>query len=498
MKETFIKIHPSDSVAVATQEAVKGTEVTISGQTLTLRQDIPFGHKVALCDIAEGKSVIKYGAVIGHATETIHIGDWVHMHNMTTDLSGQLEYSYHPQKQESSGRIAERADTFEGYRRASGRVGTRNELWIIPTVSCVNTTVRLMQEEAQRRFAGRCDGIYAFPHNAGCSQMGEDFKVTQDILKSIILHPNAGGVLIVSLGCENNDLEHFLPVLGAFNHDRIKTLITQDVEDELEAGMERIEQILDAMAEDHRESCPVSELTIAFKCGGSDAFSGITANPLCGRISDTICAKGGSAVLTEVPEMFGAETYLMNRADSEDTFNKVVQLINGFKQYYADYGQPCYDNPSPGNHRGGITTLEEKSLGCIQKGGSAPVVDTLYYGHRVERKGLNLMIGPGNDNVSITNLLASGAQELLFTTGRGNPLATAIPTIKLASNAVMANRKHNWIDFNAGQVLDGTDFEDAADQLWKLMLDVASGRAHTKNEINGYREVMIFKNGVLL
>ena len=239
-------------------------------------------------------------------------------------------------------------------------------------------------------------------------------------------------------------------------------------------------------------------MTIAFKCGGSDAFSGITANPLCGRISDTICAKGGSAVLTEVPEMFGAATYLMNRADSEDTFNKVVQLINGFKQYYADYGQPCYDNPSPGNHRGGITTLEEKSLGCIQKGGNAPVVDTLYYEHRVERKGLNLMIGPGNDNVSITNLLASGAQELLFTTGRGNPLATVIPTIKLASNAVMANRKHNWIDFNAGQVLDGTDFEDAADQLWKLMLDVASGRAHTKNEINGYREVMIFKNGVLL
>ena len=311
MKETFIKIHPSDSVAVATQEAAKGTKVTISGQTLTLRQDIPFGHKVALCDIAEGKSVIKYGAAIGHATETIHIGDWVHMHNMTTDLSGQLEYSYHPQKQESSGRIAERADTFGGYRRANGRVGTRNELWIIPTVSCVNTTVRLMQEEAQRRFAGRCDGIYAFPHNAGCSQMGEDFKVTQDILKSIILHPNAGGVLIVSLGCENNDLEHFLPVLGAFNHDRIKTLITQDVEDELEVGMERIGQILDALAEDHRESCPVSKLTIAFKCGGSDAFSGITANPLCGRISDTICAKGGSAVLTEVPEMFGAATYLM-------------------------------------------------------------------------------------------------------------------------------------------------------------------------------------------
>ena len=498
MKEAFIKIHPKDAVAVATQDAAKGTKVTVGGTEVVLRQDIPFGHKVALRAIAAGEDVVKYGAVIGHATQPIQPGDWVHMHNMDTNLSGQLTYSYKPQGHERSSRIAGRGDTFLGYRRANGRVGTRNELWIIPTVSRVNTTIRLIQERAQQRFPGRCDGIFAFPHNAGCSQMGDDFLNTQNILKSVIRHPNAGGVLIVSLGCENNDLEHFLPVLGELDTSRVKTLVAQDVEDEVEAAQELIGQILDAMAEDRREACPVSELTLAFKCGGSDAFSGITANPLCGRIADTICAKGGSAVLTEVPEMFGAETYLMNRADSEQTFEKVVQLINGFKQYYADYGQPCYDNPSPGNHRGGITTLEEKSLGCIQKGGNAPVVDTLRYGQCVERKGLNLMIGPGNDNVSITNLLASGAQQLLFTTGRGNPLATAIPTIKLASNAVMANRKHNWIDFNAGQILDGVDFEDAADALWQMLLDVASGRAHTKNEINGYREIMIFKDGVLL
>lgn len=498
MKEAFIKIHPEDAVAVATQDAAKDTEVSIDGTRIVLRQDIPVGHKVALRDMASGESVIKYGTVIGHATQPIYAGDWVHMHNMDTNLSGQLSYTYNPHPHEASPRIAGRGDCFQGYRRADGRVGTRNELWIIPTVSCVNTTIRLIQEEAQHRFPERCDGIFAFPHNAGCSQMGEDFQNTQNILKSIIQHPNAGGVLIVSLGCENNDLEHFLPVLGPYDSARIKTLITQDVEDEVEVAMGLIGQILDAMAGDHRETCPVSDLTVAFKCGGSDAFSGITANPLCGRIADTICAKGGSAVLTEVPEMFGAETYLMNRADNEHTFEKVVHLINGFKQYYADYGQPCYDNPSPGNHRGGITTLEEKSMGCIQKGGNAPVVDTLHYGQRVEKKGLNLMIGPGNDNVSITNLLASGAQQLLFTTGRGNPLATAIPTIKLASNAVMANRKHNWIDFNAGQILEGMDFEDAADELWQMLLDVASGSVRTKNEINGYREVMIFKDGVLL
>ena len=299
MKEAFIKIHPKDAVAVATQDAAKGTEVSIDGAKIVLRQDIPFGHKVALRDMAEGEAVIKYGAVIGHTTRPIQAGDWVHMHNMDTNLSGQLSYTYTPQTHEPSPRIAGRGDTFPG----------------------------------------RCDGIYAFPHNAGCSQMGDDFRNTQNILKSIVQHPNAGGVLIVSLGCENNDLEHFLPVLGEFDPSRIKTLITQDVEDEVETAMGLIGQILDAMASDHRESCPVSDLTVAFKCGGSDAFSGITANPLCGRIADTICAKGGSAVLTEVPEMFGAETYLMNRADSATTFSKVVALINGFKQYYADYGQ---------------------------------------------------------------------------------------------------------------------------------------------------------------
>lgn len=498
MNQCFIRIHPCDNVAVATKPTEHGQIIDLEGQRLTLMQDIPFGHKVALQDILPGESIIKYGAVIGHATTQIHKGDWVHLHNMATNLDGQLTYSYNRTLPKSSPRAMARRGTFQGYRRSDGRVGTRNELWIVPTVSCVNTTVRLIQELAQQRFPGQCDGIYAFPHNTGCSQMGADFLVTQSILRGIIHHPNAGGVLIVSLGCENNDLEHFLPVLGNLDSSRIKTLVTQDVENELDAAMELIDQILEAMAQDHRQTCPVSQLTIGFKCGGSDAFSGITANPLCGRIADTVCAQGGSAVLTEVPEMFGAETYLMDRAQDQETFDKIVVLINGFKQYYADYGQPCYENPSPGNHRGGITTLEEKSLGCIQKGGNAPVADTLRYGQTVEKKGLNLMIGPGNDNVSITNLLASGAQLLLFTTGRGNPLATAIPTIKLASNAVMAERKHNWIDFNAGVVLEDTDFEDAADQLWELILDVASGTRHTKNEINGYREIMVFKNGVLL
>ena len=321
---------------------------------------------------------------------------------------------------------------------------------------------------------------------------------TQKILASIVHHPNAGGVLLVSLGCENNDLEHFLPVLGEIDESRVKMMVTQDVEgDELEYGMELIRELAQELSQDQREDVPVSKLKIAFKCGGSDAFSGVTANPLCGRIADCITALDGSAVLTEVPEMFGAETILMNRSDSDKTFHQVVELINGFKQYYLDYGQPVYENPSPGNKRGGITTLEEKSLGCIQKGGKAMVTGTLQYGERCIKPGLNLMTGPGNDSVSITDLLSCGAQILFFTTGRGNPLGAAIPTIKIASNNVLYERKERWIDYNAGAILDGKTFDDAAHELWDLMIQTASGE-HTKNEIYGYREIMIFKNGVLL
>lgn len=498
MSQEFIRIHKKDNVAIAACNVAKGTTVVIGGQEISLMQDIPFGHKLALGDMEPGDFVIKYGTLIGHATAPIRCGEWVHDHNMTTNLSGLLDYEYHPGYREASARMQAREKCFLGYRREDGRVGTRNEVWIIPTVSCVNTTIRKIAEEASRRYAGQCDGIHAFPHNAGCSQLGDDFDTTQRILSSIVKHPNAGGVLLVSLGCENNDFQHFLPVLGEINSDRIKTMVTQDVDDEVETGVLLIGEILKTVSKDKREETPVSELTVAFKCGGSDAFSGVSANPLCGKISDTVCSLGGTAVLSEVPEMFGAETLLMNRSDNEETFDKVVGLINGFKQYYMDYGQPIYENPSPGNRRGGITTLEEKSLGCIQKGGHAVVTDTLAYGQRTVKKGLNLMIGPGNDSVSITNLLASGAQILLFTTGRGNPLATAIPTIKISSNSGLYQKKNSWIDFNAGVIVEGRDFEDTADELWSQLIQVASGEAKTKNEINGYREIMIFKNGVLL
>ncbi|WP_296972109.1 UxaA family hydrolase [Tepidanaerobacter sp. EBM-38] len=499
MKSNFIQIHPKDNVAVALEDVKKGCDVIINGfsQRMEVLEDISFGHKIALDDIKKGDMVIKYGAPIGHAVTSIKKGMWVHTHNVRTNLEGKLEYTYNPVPAKKVD-VRNRGRFFEGYKRADGSVGTRNEIWIIPTVSCVNTTANTLAKLAQELYPDSCDGIFAYPHNAGCSQLGEDFEITQKILASIVHHPNAGGVLLLSLGCENNDFEHFIPVLGDYDPKRIKFLVTQDVEDEIEEGLRLIGEIVENIKDDKRELLPVSSLKIAFKCGGSDAFSGITANPLCGHIAETVTALGGSAILTEVPEMFGAETFLMNRADSQETFRKVVEMINSFKQYYIDHNQPIYENPSPGNKRGGITTLEEKSLGCIQKGGQATVTDTLYYGEHCKKAGLNLMIGPGNDSISITNLLSSGAQILLFTTGRGNPLGTAIPTIKISTNTNLYNRKKQWIDFDAGIILENKSFEEAADELWDLIIDVASGRRKTKNEVNGYREIMIFKQGVIL
>lgn len=497
MKQELIRINPRDNVAVAACPLRKGQKTAADGMEITVLEDIPCGHKLALEDLAQGQQAVKYGYPIGRALCPIQKGGWVHSHNLKTCLEGTLTYSYHPNLAPEISAPRGPA-VFEGYLRADGQAGIRNEIWVIPTVSCVNTTARLIADMANRKFGAFCGGVYAYPHNAGCSQLGDDFKTTQKILAGLVRHPNAGGVLLVSLGCENNDLEHFLPILGEYDKKRIKTMVTQEAEgDEVEQGLRLIEEIAWETAKDRRRTLPASMLKIAFKCGGSDAFSGITANPLCGRIADQVTALGGSAILTEVPEMFGAETILMDRADSKETFQGIVELINGFKQYYIGYGQPVYENPSPGNKRGGITTLEEKSLGCIQKGGRAAVTGTLDYGDVCARPGLHLMTGPGNDSVSITNLLSCGAQLLLFTTGRGNPLGAPIPTIKIASNSRLYRKKNRWIDYNAGEILEGKNFEQAALELWNQVIAIASGET-AKNEMYGYKEIMIFKNGVLL
>ena len=499
-----LRVNPADNVAVALSDLSQGMACPVEGgepgQTVALMSDIPFGHKAALRDIAEGENIIKYGYPIGHAVRDIKAGEHIHTHNLKTNLEGLLDYTYEPNTEALDAFKGEKEEAFfEGYVREDGRVGIRNEIWIIPTVGCVNDTAKKLADMANKEFQmPGFDGVYAYGHNMGCSQLTEDQARTQKLLAGLVNHPNASGVLVLSLGCENNNLDVFKPVLGDIDPDRVKFLVTQDVEDEYEEGLKLIGELAERAGKLKRETVPASKLVVGFKCGGSDAFSGITANPLCGRVNDKIVRCGGSTVLTEVPEMFGAERILMSRAVSEDVFRQEVELINNFKEYFIRYGQTIYENPSPGNKKGGISSLEEKSLGCIQKGGMAPVVGVCDYGEQLCKNGLNLLIGPGNDQVSCTSMTASGCQMILFTTGRGNPFGAPAPTLKLSTNSRLGQRKKNWIDYNAGVLLEGKSFEEATEELFRLILDIASGRAKAKNEENGYRDISVFRDGVIL
>ena len=489
--DRFIRIHEADNVAVALVPLGAGEDCL----GVTLKEDIPAGHKFALRDIAEGENVIKYAAPIGHATQAIPAGGWVHTHNVKTNLSGMLEYAYHPH---DCAMPLDRKATFEGYVREDGRVGIRNEVWIVNTVGCVNGTAKTLERLAREAYGDRVDGIHCFVHPYGCSQLGEDHENTQKLLASMVRHPNAGGVLVLSLGCENNNLNVFRPVLGEVDERRVKFLITQDCEDEIEAGMRLLDELTAYAAQQKRQTVDASRLVIGLKCGGSDGLSGITANPLLGRISDLLCRHGGTTLLTEVPEMFGAETLLMDRCRDEATFDKCVSLINDFKAYFIRHGQEVYENPSPGNKAGGITTLEDKSLGCTQKGGTSEVRGVLKYCEPVKEKGLNLVQGPGNDLCAITALMAAGAQMVLFTTGRGTPVGAPIPTVKVATNTALAEKKKNWIDFNAGVLVQGADADETTEAFFAWLLRLASGEVHTKSEEHDYREIAIFKDGVTL
>ncbi len=440
------------------------------------------GHKYAVCDIKCGNNIIKYGQPIGHAVCDIKKGEHIHTHNMKTNLCDKLEYTYTPSENERT--ITKSDITFNGFVRKNGDVGIRNDIWIVNTVGCVNKIAERLS----------ClTGAKSFPHPYGCSQLGDDQLVTQKILKGMVNHPNAGGVLVLGLGCENNNIEFFKNILGEYDENRVKFLNTQDYSDEIAEGVRLIEELKNYASTFRRTPVNISKLKIGLKCGGSDGYSGITANPLVGRLCDRLTSAGGSCVLTEVPEMFGAEHLLMNRCVDKCTFDKTVALINDFKDYYTRHNQVIYENPSPGNKAGGITTLEEKSLGCVQKGGMSPVVDVLGYGDTVTKSGLSLLNGPGNDIVASTNLMASGVHLILFTTGRGTPLGTAVPTVKISTNSALAQKKSNWIDFDASPILEG----DITNDFFEFILSVANG-TKTKNEINGYEEIAIFKDGVTL
>ncbi len=489
----YIKIHENDNVIVALRDLRAGEQLNI-GSVLTVAQEIPAGHKMAIRDIAAGEEIVKYGFRIGTAQEEIKAGSWVHTHNIKTALGDLLEYTYEPA--ETQVKPAKEA-AFLGFRRPNGKVGVRNEVWIVPTVGCVNNIATAMAKAANRMVHGTVEEVVAFPHPYGCSQMGDDQEHTRTILADLIHHPNAGGVLVLGLGCENSNIGELKKYIGDYDERRVKFLVCQEVEDEMEAGAGLLKELIDYAASFEREKISASQLIIGMKCGGSDGFSGITANPLVGRFSDILIANGGTTILTEVPEMFGAETLLMNRCENRELFEQTVRLINDFKQYFKDNHQTIYENPSPGNKKGGISTLEDKSLGCTQKSGSAPVRGVLSYGEQVQTPGLNLLSAPGNDLVASTALAASGAHIVLFTTGRGTPFASPVPTVKIASNSALATKKKDWIDFNAGVLTEDAELEEMGQKLFDYVIEVASGRKVCSEEA-GFHDMAIFKQGVTL
>ena len=490
----LVQITPKDMVAVALQPLTAGESINYGAGEVTPLSDIPMGHKVALRDIRKGEPVIKYGFPIGEATADIPVGGHVHSHNLHTLLSGAHDYEYHPSHPAQEKR---EPVTFMGWPRKLGRPGIRNELWIIPTVGCVNDIAKALAEKAQKLVGGAIEGVYAFPHPYGCSQMGGDQDNTRQALANLCTHPNAGGVLLLGLGCENSGIDQIVPHMGEYDEDRVRFLICQQVEDEQAAAMALIEELARNMQKDVRVPCPASQLVVGLKCGGADGLSGITANPTIGVFSDILTGMGGSTILTEVPEMFGAETILMDRCEDEALFGKTVHLINDFKEYFESYHMPVYENPSPGNKAGGITTLEDKALGCTQKSGSSPVRGVLKYGEKVITPGLNLLSAPGNDLVASTATALSGAQLVLFSTGRGTPFGCPVPTVKIASNSPLAEKKSNWIDFDAGRLLSGMSLDELGQELMDYVLAVAGGKL-TKNELNGFHDLAIFKQGVTL
>lgn len=493
-----IVIHSKDNVAVALRDLKTGESITIKAVGITVRSDIPQGHKFAVTSIPEGGEIIKYGVSIGHTISGVFPGEYIHVHNVKTNLTEYGVYEYLPNKDLLGQYSTESVnDTFSGFLRSDGKVGIRNEIWIIPTVGCVNSVADRLAKANQHLVQGSMDGLYAYTHPYGCSQLGDDHINTRRILATLAQHPNAGGVLVLGLGCENNTMTEFKQELQLWDDNRVKFLIAQESDDELADGSALLAQLAENASIARRSEIPVSKLVVGMKCGGSDGLSGITANPLVGAFSDLLVKKGGSTILTEIPEIFGAESLLLSRCVNREVFDKAVDVINNFKHYYVSHGQNVYENPSPGNKSGGITTLEDKSCGCIQKGGSAPLSDVIRYGEKVKTAGLTLLEGPGNDLVSATALTVAGAQLILFTTGRGTPFGAPAPTLKISSNSELSQKKPNWIDFNAGTIIEGESLSQAAERLYQLVLETASGR-RINNELNGYREISIFKDGVTL
>ena len=496
MKE-FIKINSKDNVIIVLRDYKKNEVIKIDEKEVKVLQDITKGHKIAIENIAKSKNILKYGMPIGVALEEIKIGEWVHVHNTKTNLKDLTIYEYIPEFEDEI--LATEKKRVKIYRRKNGDVGIRNELWIVPTVGCVNGIANLIKEAFLKEVGElKIDGINVLTHNYGCSQLGEDHINTRTILQNTVKHPNAGGVLVLGLGCENNQVSEFIKTFGDYDEERIKFLVSQEVEDEIETGKEILRFLYEKMLLDKREDGELGEINFGLECGGSDGLSGITANPMLGYFSDYIVSQGGTTVLTEVPEMFGAENLLMKRCKDKEVFEKCVALINDFKEYFIKHDQEIYENPSPGNKKGGITTLEDKSLGCTQKSGTSKVIDVLKYGEILKEKGLNLLSAPGNDLVATTALAAAKCHLVLFTTGRGNPYGGYVPTVKISTNTELFNKKRKWIDFDAGRLVsEDLTIQELTNEFIEYIIRVINGEK-TNNEKNHFQEIAIFKSGVTL
>ncbi len=466
----------------------------IGGARITLLDAVPQGHKFALRSHAEADVFVRYGEAIGRASAAVAPGKHVHSHNLVTALAGERVYA--APASGTAALTAKPLPSWRGYARADGRYATRNEVWLLPTVGCVAPLAELAAREASLRHAGRIDAIAGFGHPYGCSQLGDDLAGTRAALAALCDNPNAGGVVLIGLGCESNQLDALIACVPERSRAKLRVLRAQDAGDELAEVLALIDDLVDELAPLRREEAPASALTVGLKCGGSDAFSGLTANPLLGRFSERLAASGGRVILTEIPEIFGAEDALLARAVSPQVFEAAGGLINRFKRHYLDAGLPVSENPSPGNIAGGITTLEEKSLGAVQKAGTVPLVDVIGYGETVSRPGLTLLEAPGNDAVSSTALAAAGAGLILFTTGRGTPLGFPVPTVKVASNSGLAAAKPGWIDFDAGGLLGG-EADAVLEAFSGRLLAIASGEA-TAAERSGQRVISLWKRGVTL
>lgn len=486
---TLLRLHPKDNVALALRPLPSGARVSVEGISLFTRDPIPYGHKVALVSIPKGGRIIKYGYPIGRAVRSISPGEHVHVHN--TESGRAHGDTARPVIREESSLIPRfPQDTFLGFRRQDGRVGVRNHVLVMASVHCVNGGVERIGREVP--------GVVALPHIYGCSQLGEDLAQTRRVLEGYVSHPNVGATLIVGLGCEALPTRELVDGLRDRGY-RVELLLLQEIGGSRAAvrkGKELAAELLGEVGKLRPEPVPLSELVVGVECGGSDAWSGVTANPAVGAIADALVAHGGTVILSEVTEFIGAEHILAARAISPEVGKAILRAVARREGVAVEMGVDLRGaQPSPGNMEGGLTTIEEKSLGAIVKGGTTPVREFLGYGERPSARGLVVMDTSGNDLESVTGMVAGGAQVVLFTTGRGTPVGNPIvPVIKISSNTPLYERMRDDLDFDAGSILRGEPPTSVAARLAALLLEVAGGRP-TQAEVWGHREFAIEPRG---